>query len=647
MKSFQHIKNCLIAALVILGTAVSMTSCDDDDPKYPYDSQLHSFGPSPATRGETVRFLGDGLTGVSKIIFPVGVEVTEFVSKSASEIVCVVPQEAVPGKVRLVMGSGEIITKSIITFSEPISVESVTADKEELTAGDEIVVTGEYLYNVATVTFGNQAEVPAEEFTVQERHELRVKVPAEAKTGKITLSDGNDWSYTTESEFVIRTASVSALSKTDLREGEQVTVIGENLQLVNRVIFPGDIEVPEFTVNAEGTELTVAVPVGTCSGVINLELFSLDRIATPEFTVPTIVIESVSPARNVTPGAKLTVKGSLLDLVSAIEFPGGEIIRTGWTVDNTGTTLTVTVPASMVDGKIIFVQNDNIRISSEGITTAKNGNEFWNGNFELGNWAANLEVGKDKDPDVFAAFSEAITSPGKLTVNFTQDAASTWWQLQPRYRRDWSIAFASVRDTNDGIIETEAGQSSLTINITQEDIDELNGDGWAFSGCFLNITSMEYEDPNGPKIFLSVNYDISPDGEWENLEISAQSDIDNDRTFYQMFTETITAPGTLTLNIEQYDVVPEDEEVQIEFRYLYNGWKQHFANAPSIITIEPGAKTLTVELTQDDVDALHGWGEYASVTNKKGEVHICDPWEIGWAFSGKYFIIKSFAFKSN
>lgn len=51
MKSFQHIKNCLIAALVILGTAVSMTSCDDDDPKYPYDSQLHSFGPSPATRG--------------------------------------------------------------------------------------------------------------------------------------------------------------------------------------------------------------------------------------------------------------------------------------------------------------------------------------------------------------------------------------------------------------------------------------------------------------------------------------------------------------------------------------------------------------------------------------------------------------------
>ncbi|MDO4320673.1 MAG: hypothetical protein Q4C34_08865, partial [Bacteroidales bacterium] len=518
--------------------------------------------------------------------------------------------------------------------------------KDELTAGDEIVVTGEYLYHVATVTVGTQAEVPAEQFTMQERHELHVKVPAEAKTGKITFSDGNDWSYTTEKEFVIRTASVTALSKTDLREGEEVTVIGENLQLVNRVIFPGDIEVAEFSVNADGTALTVAVPVGTCSGVINLELFSLDRIATPEFTVPTIEIISVSPNRNVTPGARLTVKGSLLDLVSAIEFPGGEIIRTGWTVNNTGTEMTVTVPASMVDGKITFIQNDNIRVASEGITTAKNGNEFWKGNFELGNWAQNLEIGKDKDADLYAAFAEAITSPGKLTIHFNQDASSTWWQLQPRYRRDWSIAFASVRDNNSGIIETEQGQSSLTINITAEDIEELNGDGWAFSGCFLTITSMEFEDPNAPRIFLSVNHDISPDGDWENLEISAQSDEDYSRTYYQMFTETITAPGTLVLNLETYETIPDEEEIQIELRYLYNGWKLHFTNAQEVITIEPGQKALTIELSQDDVDALHGWGEYASVTNKKGEVHVCDPWEIGWAFSGKYFIIKSFAFKA-
>ena len=52
MKTFAKIKNCLLMALVLLGTTVAMQSCDDDAPEYPYSSELHSFGPSPASRGE-------------------------------------------------------------------------------------------------------------------------------------------------------------------------------------------------------------------------------------------------------------------------------------------------------------------------------------------------------------------------------------------------------------------------------------------------------------------------------------------------------------------------------------------------------------------------------------------------------------------
>lgn len=650
MKLKDIFRKSVIAVMAVAAVSAAMVSCDDDDSVYNYDSRLHSFGPSPATRGETVRFMGNGLKGVRKIIFPVGVEVSDFVSKTDDEIVCLVPQEAVPGRIRLVMANGEIITKSIITFSEPITVESVTAEKTVLTAGDEITVTGEYLYNVASVTFGNDAEVTTEDFVKQERHTLVVKVPAEAKTGKLTLTDGLDWIYETEDEFQITTASVTALSKTDLQEGEEVDIIGENLQLVKRVIFPGDLEAESFVLAEDNKSIRVAVPIGTCSGAIELELFSLDRISTPEFTVPTIEVTSVTPSRNIGPGQKLTAKGKLLDLVSAIEFPGGEVMRSGWTVNAAATELTFTVPASMVDGMIAFIQNDNIRVMSEGITVAKNGNEFWKGNVDLGNWNANLEVGADKDPLVYAAFSEAITAPGKLTIHFTQDASKTWWQIQPRYRRDWSVAFASVRDNgNSGIVETAAGATSMTLNITQEDIDELNGGGWAFSGCNLTITSMEYEDPNAPKIFLSVNYDISPDGDWENLEVSAQSDEDNSRIWYQMFCGTINGPGTLVINLDTYDPadIPADEEIQMEFRYLYNGWKEHFANAPQVLTIEPGAKNVTIKITQKDVDALHGQNGYDTFTNKKGETRVCDPWEIGWAFSGKYFVIKNFAFKAD
>lgn len=646
MKTFNKIKSWLLVALVATGAGLSFTACDDDDSVYSYANQLHSFGPSPASRGETIRFIGSGLNEVSKIIFPVDVEVTDFVSKTSEEIVVTVPQEAVPGRIRLIIGSKEIVTKSIITFSEPITVESVTTPNEVLTAGDEIVVTGEYLYNVASVTFGNNAEVTTEAFTKQERHELRLKVPAEAKTGKITFSDGDMWTYTTEKEYEVRTASVTALSKSALTEGEQFTITGENLQLVKRVIFPGDLE-SEFTVNADGTMLTTTVPVGTCSGVIDLELYSLDRIATPEFTVPTIEITGISPRFDIVPGLKLTVTGKLLNLVSRIEFPGGEIISSGWDVSADGNTLTVAAPASIVDGKITFVQNDNIKVISEGISTLKNGNTFWTGNFAFGNWGKNLEINKELDHDLWAAFSETITAPGTLTITFAQDAAAQWWQIQPRYRSNWDIAFASVRDNNSGIIETEKGQTSVQIRLTQEDIDQLNGDGWAFSGCNMTLTQMEYENPNAPKVFLTLNYDISAEDDWSNLEISAQSDEDNGVTFYESFCRAINAPGTLVINIERYSVIPEEEECQMELRYLYNGWKEHFSAAPEVLTVEPGTRSITLHIDQNDVDALHGNGKYATFTNKKGETRPCDPWEKGWAISGKFFILKSFAFKAD
>ena len=475
-------------ALVLLGTTVAMQSCDDDAPEYPYSSELHSFGPSPASRGETIRFIGEGLGGVSKVIFPVGVEVTDFVSKSDTELVCVVPQEALPGKIRLIIGGKEIETRSMITYSEPISIESVSSANPQLTVGDELVVTGEYLYNVASVTFGNNAEVLSED-----RHELRVKVPAEAKTGKIIFSDGADWAYSTEQEFVVRSASATSISKTDLAEGESVTVYGENLQLVKTVYFPGEIEAASFTVAADGKSLSTTVPAGTCSGVITLELYSLDRIDTPAFTVPTIEVYSVSPDTNLTPGQLLTVSGKLLNLVSSIVFPGSEAVYSGWQVNSDGSELTVEVPATMVDGKIDFIQNSNIVVSSANLSMKKQGNVFWMGNFELGGWAANLEVATDKDAEMFEAFTNAINAPGKLTINFEQDTTQGWWQLQPRYRRDWSTCFTAVRDVNGGIIETEAGQTSITLNIAQEDIDELNGAGWAFSGCNMTIVSMEYE----------------------------------------------------------------------------------------------------------------------------------------------------------
>lgn len=500
MKTIDKIKNWLCVGLVALGTSAAMVACDDDDTVYAYDSQLHAFGPSPATRGETIRFIGEGLGSVNKIIFPVGVEVTDFVSKTDAEIVVVVPQEAVPGRIRLLTGGNDILTKSVITFSEPISVTSVKADKAVLVPGDLITITGDYLYNVATVTFGGDAVATPENFVKQERHTLVVKVPGTARSGAITLSDGDDWSYTSEQEFTIDSAEVTGLDPdaSHADYGETIGIVGTNLQLVVAVYFPGDIAA-EFTCNPEGTYITATVPAGTGPGQIELELVSEDRILTPAFTMPSVEVTGISPETNVVGGTELTITGKLLDRVAFIEFPGGTTMRSGWAVDNSGTSLQVKAPANIADGCILLCQNENLKVPAPVITTPHEANQLWKGSFLLeGDWSTNFEVGKDRTDGYYELFSRAITGPGTLIIDVTldPDLSASMCKLQPRYRRDWKTPLSGAREKSEGIIAMARKQKTVELEITAEDIAELNGDGWAFSGCYLTLTSFKFIPAN-------------------------------------------------------------------------------------------------------------------------------------------------------
>ena len=169
MKS-KYIFKTMLAAFVAFGAMLSVSSCSDDDDDLPFHtSRLHSFGPSPADRGGEITILGYGLGDVREVVFPVDVHVTSFVSKADDKIVVTVPQEAVPGQIRLVMAGGEEITsRSIISFNEEPEVTSVAPTTVKI--GDVVTVTGEYLYNIASITFGNDYELSNSGFTPQTRN---------------------------------------------------------------------------------------------------------------------------------------------------------------------------------------------------------------------------------------------------------------------------------------------------------------------------------------------------------------------------------------------------------------------------------------------------------------------------------------------
>ncbi len=528
----------MLIVLLAIGAMLTCTSCEDDDVNC---VALNSFGPCPVLRGNTIKIIGTDLSKVTKVVFPDNVEVTQFASKSDNLIEVEVPQEAIPGHIKIVYPGGEKVSKSIISFQEPITVDNVSPTNVK--AGDIITVTGDYVYNIATVTFAEGVVVEAVDFKSASRKELQIEVPKAAVSGKITFSDGAEVPNLIEYEtpLTIESASFISMDKVSVDTGDQIIITGTNLQLIEQVIYPGEIADDTFTVNEDGTKITTTVPAETCSGAITLKLFSGSTISTDDIKYPTISISKVTPTAKIKVGDKITITGELLNRVSRMEIPGGAVLLPGegFSVLNHGATIEFNAPESMVDGKIVLVQNANISVETETMSMMKMGNVFWTGNLSLGNWANNLEVAKDKDASIWDAFSSTIKGPGKLTINFAEDTNYTWWQLKPVYRSDWNTALGGL---SSNIVEMAEGQNSITLVISQADVDMLYDQGWAFQGCNLTIQSMEWESADGPQTIWEGT--LVFDGGWgNNLQLTADkfANIKDGSKIYFYYTLDLTS----------------------------------------------------------------------------------------------------------
>jgi hypothetical protein len=215
--------------------------------------------------------------------------------------------------------------------------------------GDEITLTGEYLNHVSEVIFTDN--VPVNRFESQSRKELKVKVPVEARTGTIIISDGSQESDLIYSKDVLTVAlpTYTSSSAVDVKAGDELTFTGENLDWIKAVRFHGGAEVSELTVSADGTTLTVTVPAQASSGAVELITYSGIAIAAGVVTtpVPTELSVSPTPVKN---GANLTITGKNLDLVASVTFPN--VTTATQPISVTATQIVVKVEEKAQDGDI-------------------------------------------------------------------------------------------------------------------------------------------------------------------------------------------------------------------------------------------------------------------------------------------------------
>ena len=79
----------MLAFLAAFVTVID--SCKKDDDTDESAIQLLSFGPSPVLRGGDLRFIGKNMDKVTAVVLSNNVEITSFKSKTATELVVVVP----------------------------------------------------------------------------------------------------------------------------------------------------------------------------------------------------------------------------------------------------------------------------------------------------------------------------------------------------------------------------------------------------------------------------------------------------------------------------------------------------------------------------------------------------------------------------
>ena len=373
MKKIYNVFTLLAVAFV----GLSLTACSSDDldtQQYKEGVSLNVYGPSPVMRGGQLRFLGSNLDQIREVILPENISITNIEVIQAgtpSEIRVTVPKDGpVPGLVTLVTKTDQrIVTKTDLNYIEGIEITSFPT---AAMPGDVIKIEGDYLNLIYSMAFADNVIIGENDFISHDRYFIEVKVPEEAKTGKLefytadlTTIDKSKVEYQIiQSETAIE-IGVPAISKINGRNetdaqgnitakaGEKITVTGTYFNVVADVTI-GGVSVTEMTMAEDGTSLVFTLPAEAPDGEIALVCKS--GVEVPVGTLTTVKPTNCVAAPNpVKAGKALTITGQDMDLVTSIIFSNVNDAVTD--IQVTADKVVVTVPEAALEEMFLSMAN--------------------------------------------------------------------------------------------------------------------------------------------------------------------------------------------------------------------------------------------------------------------------------------------------
>jgi hypothetical protein len=353
---------------------------------------IAGFTPATVKAGDVLTITGDYLNLVGEVILTDRVTVSEddFTGHSRTEIKLLIPAEAQTGKIAVSNAAEDpiiVFSATSLTVKLP-AFTSITPNPVK--AGTALTIAGTDLDLVQTVTLGGNKVIAAANFTSHNATQIVINVPADTRDGKVTMIPASGFNVVSANDLVMIVPTVSVTPVT-LKNGEDITVTGTNLDLVDRVTFGGN---KQGTIKAGGTstQILVTVPNDAVTGVVTFFTRAQKEVTGPNLTMIDPVFSSFSPT-SARAGTDITITGTDLDLVTKVIFTGA---IEGTIGTRTATSVTVTVPVGAKTGKITLVAKNLTQVLSAIDFTI----------------LANLPL--------FGSYTELRGEPGKiLTINGT------------------------------------------------------------------------------------------------------------------------------------------------------------------------------------------------------------------------------------
>lgn len=292
--------------------------------------------------GDVLTIEGDYLNNITSVIFANGatMDAENFKSQTRYQIQLVIPAEAGEGRFQISDGNNYMYSEGALSINAPEIDANNAIGKSLIKAGETEVLRGTSLDQIASIEL-NGATVEAADFKSQTASEITFIISSKVADGEITAVTKSGIRIPF-GEITTVVPSQLVATPSPIKNGAELTITGKDMDLITGIAFPN---AKESKLNkVETTKVTSTVPEDAQEGDITLSLDNGKTVAVA-YTLVKPTVTACTPAA-ITAGEKTIIKGTDLDLVKSVTFPGDVEQTVEKFAAQNANAIAVTVPAA-------------------------------------------------------------------------------------------------------------------------------------------------------------------------------------------------------------------------------------------------------------------------------------------------------------